>query len=130
MKFHNHYHLGFGLIETAHGNLPKTCKLPSISQGKSCPLSGFAWSYDVTSSRCRIVNTRGCSYATENQFATKADCKRMCPEQIELEITLIPTSEVLCDFLAKVKQPITEEMKRKFQLCHTIHQNEKEQRSR
>merc|ERR1739844_227637 len=75
-------------------------------------------------------NTRGCAYATENQFATKADCKRMCPEQIDMEITLIPTSEVLCDFLAKVKQPITEEMKRKFQLCHTIHQSKKEQKSR
>ena len=90
----SHAITGFGLIERAHGNLPKICKLPAISQGKSCPLSDFAWSYDVTSSRCRIVNTRGCAYATENQFVTEADCKRMCPEQVDLKITLMPTPEV------------------------------------
>ena len=44
-----------------------------LKLGKSCPLSDFAWSYDNTLGRCRIVNTEGCPYATENQFATQVE---------------------------------------------------------
>ena len=96
--------LGYGLIERIQDlNLPLRCTLPSISLGQSCPLSDFAWSYEVNSRLCRIVNTAGCAYATENQFATEAECKRTCAEEIDLEITLLPTPKVLGNFLAKVK---------------------------
>lgn len=112
--------VGNGVIEKKPSPLPKRCQLPAVKPGRSCPLSAFAWSFDVTLGRCRIVNSGGCPYATENQFATQSDCKETCPEVIDLEITLLPTAKVLGDFIVQAKLPITEEMKRRFQLCHTI----------
>jgi Cu-Zn family superoxide dismutase len=112
--------VGNGVIKKKPSPNPKRCQLPAVMPGKSCPLSDFAWSFDVTLGRCRSVNSGGCPYATENQFATQSDCKRTCPEVIDLEIRLLPTAKVLGDFIVQAKLPITEEMKRRFQLCHTI----------